>query len=278
MMIMSPEQKKGPIAWMAHNSVAANLLMFFLLIGGIITAFIIKQEIFPEFDVDVIQIAVPYPGTSPEEVEEGIVLSIEEAIRDIEGIKRIQSFATEGFANIFVHLLADTNSNKALTDIKNAIDGLRNLPEEAERPSVSLLMHRVDVISVVLFGDLTEKELNDMAELVRQELLQIDEISTVAIVGTPPQEISIEIPQRTLRKYGITLESVAGKIRNASVDFAAGGVKTAGGEILLRVQERREIGKEFNSIPIISQPDGSEILLGDIATIIDGFADTDEAA
>ncbi|MFC1850309.1 efflux RND transporter permease subunit [candidate division CSSED10-310 bacterium] len=275
---MNEAKISGPIAWMARNSVAANLLMLFLVIGGIMTAFIIKQEIFPQFDVDIIMVAVPYPGTSPEEVEEGIILAVEEAIRDLEGIKRIQSLASEGMANIFIRLLSNADRTKVLSDVKNSIDSIRSFPEGAERPSISLLEHKIDVISIVLYGALDEHNLHDLAEQIREDLLQLPEISAVTLTGARSQEISIEIPQESLRMYNLTLEDVARKIRSASVDYSAGGVKAGGGEILLRVKERREVGKEFGDVPIVSSPDGTAVRLADIATVVDGFADTDEAA
>lgn len=275
---MLETQSRGAIAWMAKNSVAANLLMLFLLIGGLLTTFTIKQEIFPEFDVDIINITVPYPGTNPEEVENGVILAIEEAVRDIDGVKRISSLANEGVGNVFVYLLSNADRNKVLQDVKNAVDSLHNLPEEAETPLISLLEHQINVLSIIFYGDQDIHVLNNLGEKVRTELLQTPQINTVSLSGIPSQEISVEISQDMLRNYNLTLEDVARKIKATSLDFSAGGVKSKGGELLLRVKERRNKGRDFANIPIITTPDGTEILLRDIASIKDTFADTDDAA
>lgn len=262
---------------MAKNPVAANILMAFLLIGGLLTTLTIRQEVFPAFDIERITISVAYPGTSPKEVEEGIILSLEESVRDIEGVKRMTSTASEGVGSVVVELVSGTEKSKALADIKNAVDGLR-LPEEAERPNVSLAVPRMEVISIVIYGDLDEYALKALADKARDDLLQRPEITAVEVSGLPSLEISIEIPRDILRKYNLTLNQVAAKIRATAMDVSAGGVKSESGEILLRVQERRDRGTEFRDIPVVTNPDGSVVRLGEIATIKDGFADTDQQA
>ena len=272
---MSDLTKSGAISWMARNPVAANLIMLFLIIGGVMTARIIKQEVFPVFDVDTIVVSVPYPGASPEEVERGIIVAIEEAVRDIEGVKRVSSSSAENSGSIVIELLTSANDYKVLQDVKSAIDRITTLPEDAERPIVNLIEVKSPVITIVLYGDIDDLYLRDLAENVRDELLQKPEISTVELKGVKPFEISIEIPQDTLRRYGLTLNDVARIVRAASLDYSGGGVKAKGGEILLRVKERRDFGEEYGNIPIVSRPDGTIVTLGEMATIIDAFADTD---
>jgi len=275
---MSAEtEKKGPLSWMAKNPVAANILMAFLLIGGILTTLTIRQEVFPAFDIDTVIISVAYPGTSPKEVEEGIILSLEESVRDIEGVKRITSTASEGVGAVTVELVSGTEKSRALADIKNAVDGLR-LPEEAERPNVSLITPRMEVISIVIYGDIDEYALLSLAEKARDDLLQKPGITSVEVSGLPSLQISIEIPRDTLRKYNLTLSQVAAKIRASARDISAGGIKAESGEILLRVQERRDKGMELQDIPVVTNPNGGSVRLGEIASITDGFADTDEQA
>lgn len=275
---MNEQTDKGSISWMARNPVAANLLMLLLMIGGLRAAFHIQQEVFPRFEIDVIMITVPYPGASPEEVERGIVVAVEEAVQDLDGIKHITSTASEGKAIIVLELMSSIKSGKALQDVKNAVDRVTTLPDDTERPLVSLMIRKRAVITLVLFGNQNMRVLRNLAEKVRDDLLRKPMITSVELTGSPPLEISIEISQDTLRKYNLTLDEVAARIRTAAMDYSAGGVKATRGEILLRLKERRDYGMEFKDIPIVSAPDGSEVKLGDIATIIDGFADTDEAA
>jgi len=273
---LNPE--RGAIAWMARNSVAANLLMLLLIVGGILIGLSIQQEVFPEFDLDFVQVLVPYPGASPAEVEQGILLSIEDGVRGLDGVKRVTSNAFEGNGVVMIELLIGTNANKAQQDIQNAVDRITSFPQEAERPIVSLLTRRREVISLMVYGDHDQRVLHRVAEQVRDELWQDPRIVLVERSGVPPLEISIEVPQATLRAYNLTLEEIANQVGRGAVELPAGGVKTQSGEVLLRTAERRDFGKDFADIPILSRADGTEILLGDIARIIDGFEDTDEAA
>jgi multidrug efflux pump subunit AcrB len=269
---------RGAIAWMARNSVAANLLMMLLIVGGIVIGLNIQQEVFPEFDLDFVQVLVPYPGASPAEVEQGILLAIEDGVRGLDGVKRVTSNAFEGNGVVTVELLIGTNANKAQQDIQNAVDRITSFPQEAERPIVSLLTRRREVISLMVYGDHDQRVLHRVAEQVRDELLQDPKIVLVERSGVPPLEISIEVPMATLRAYNLTLEEIANQVGRGAVELPAGGVKTRTGEVLLRTAERRDYGKDFADIPILSRADGTQILLGDIARIIDGFEDTDEAA
>jgi multidrug efflux pump subunit AcrB len=263
---------------MARNGVAANLLMVALIIGGLMTALRIKQEVFPEATLDIVTATVPYPGASPAEVEQGICLAIEDEVRGLDGIKRVGSLAMEGYGTVYVELLLGTEPNKALQDIKNAVDRITTFPENAERPTVSLAAARLQAISLIIYGDQTERTLRGIAEKVRDELILDPGITLVELSGIRPLEISIEVPQDTLREYGLTLEGIAGEVRRAAIELPGGGVKTAGGEVLLRTAERRDYGREFADIPVMSLPDGTTLRVGDVATIIDGFEDTDEAA
>ena len=269
---------KGPIAWMARNTVAANLAMLVLLIGGVVAALNIKQEVFPEFELDIITVAVPYPGASPAEVEQGITLAIEEAIRGVDGVKEITSSSAEGGAGVTIELLLGADKAKVLNDIKSAIDRITSFPKEAERPTVSLLSNRREVINLVIYGDLNEHTRHRLADKIRNDLLADPRITQADLSGVRPLEIAIEIPLATLRTYNLTLPAVADIIRRHAVELPAGAVKTSGGEILLRTAERRDAGKEFHNIPIISLPDGTEITLGSIAKITDGFIDDDQSA
>jgi len=273
-MIKTP-RSGGPVAWMAGHPVAANLLMAALLIGGIMSALRVRQEVFPEFSLDIIGISVPYPGASPEEVERGIISVVEDAVRGIDGVKRITSTASEGRGSVSVELQLNAAADRVLQNVKNAVDRITTLPEDVERPTVSLLENRNLVVNIAVAGDFSEKVLRETAERIRDELAIREGITLVQLGAAKPLEIAIEIPEASLRAHNLTLEGVAGEIRRAAIDLPAGSLKTDAGEILFRTTERREFGREFADIPVISRPDGSTLKLGEIAIITDGFADID---
>ena len=266
-----------PISWMANNSVAANLLMAIFLIGGVLMAPQIKQEVFPEVSLDVVTVNVPYPGASPEEVEQGVVLAVEEAVREVEGIDEVRSSSSEGVGSVQAELLTATNSQRALNDIKSAVDRITSFPEDAEDPEISLASNRRQVVTIVIHGETDRHTLKRLAESARDELLLNENISVVSVGGLPPPEISIEVPQENLRRYGLTLPQVAQRVSQASVELPAGSVKTEGGEILIRTTERRKTGEAFRDVAVISQPDGTRVTLEDIARIKDTFQETDRA-
>jgi len=271
-------EKRGPLAWMAGNTVAANLLMVVLLVGGLIWTMQIKQEVFPDFDLDFVNITVSYPGASPEEIEQGIILVVEEAVSGLEGISEIVSSAREGSGSVQVEMLEGYNIEKLARDIQSEVDRITSFPEEAEDPQVEIASHRRRAISLVLYGDQDERILREKVEELRDTLLQDPEITQVELSGIRDLEISIEVSQDKLRAYNLTLDDIATKVRQSAVELPGGGIKTAGGEILVRMTERRDYGEQFARIPIISSSDGTRVLLEDIATVIDGFEDTDTYA
>ena len=275
---IAPDIKPGPIAWMAGNSVASNLLMLVLLIGGIIWGNMIKQEVFPEFELDIVTVSVAYPGASPEEVEQGIILVIEEAVQGIEGIKEVSSYANEGYGNVVVEAMTGVNLQKLADDIQKEVDRISSFPEDAEDPTINIAIRRREVISLILYGDQDEHVLRELAENARDSLLQNKNITQVELDEAKNFEISIEISQETLRSLNITLDDIARRIKSASVELPGGGIKTSSGEVLVRMKERRNYGHEFGQIPIITQKDGTQVLLEDIALITDGFEDIDDYA
>lgn len=267
---------QGPIAWMVQHPVAANLLMVVFLVGGFFALQTVQQEVFPDVTEDIVLVRVAYPGASPEEVEQGIILAIEEAVRGIDGIYQVRSRAYEGMAVVEVEILEGQNLQKLAQDVQNEIDRIVTFPLDAEEPQVSIMSRKLEVLSIVLYGDAPYTALHHLGELAREQFLQDVDITQVEISGLPPLEISIEIDQNTLRRYGLTLSEVASRLSRFSVEIPAGGIKTSSGEILVRAKERRDYGKEFGRIPIINLPDGNHILLEDIAQIRDEFAETDQ--
>ncbi len=264
----------GIIAWFTRNGVAANLLMLLIVLLGInAVKNRIPLEVFPAITRDVVNIEVIYPGAPPEEVESGVIVKIEQAIANLPGIEKIFSNANEGSADIRVEVSDGENPREILNDISGRIDGIRNLPVEAERPLLSIQKSRREVISVVVSGQLDERQLRNIGGQVRDELLDEPGISQVELTGLRPFEISIEIDEDTLQKFNLTLEQVANAIRQSSRDVPAGSIKTRGGDILLRSLGQAYTGKDYRKIVIITQADGTRITLGDIATVHDGFAE-----
>jgi len=271
-------EQRGPIAWMAENHVAANLLMLVLLVGGLLFALNVKQEVFPRVDLDIITIEVPFPGATPREVEEGVVLAIEESVRDLEEIKELRSTAVENRGVVVAELFAGTNINAALNDIKAAVDRITTFPGDAEEPFISAASTRQEVVSLILHGELDTSTLKNLAEQARDELLEFPEITLVQLAAIPPPEISIELREIDLRRYGLTLPEVARRIDQNSQQLGAGAIKTQGGQVLVRVDERRETGEALRELVILAEPGGSVVRLGDIANIKDDFQETDRQA
>jgi multidrug efflux pump subunit AcrB len=266
----------APIRWMARNGVAANLLMMVFMVGGLIMAYAIKQEVFPEVSLDIINITVSYPGAGPEEIEEGVLLKIEEAVSGISGIKEIRSVASEGSGTVSAEVLQGQNVDQVMQDARAEVDRITTFPEDAERPVITKVINRSEVVSVVVYGEMPERSLREYAEAIRDDLLAMQEITQVELNGVRPYEISIEVAEGNLRRYGLTLDRIAGRVRQASIDLPAGSIKAEGGEVLIRTKERRYRGEEYALITVLERPDGTEVRLGDIANIRDDFRETDE--
>ena len=268
----------GPIAWMTRNRVTPNLLMVVFLVGGLFVALRIKQEVFPEFDLDMVTVRVAYPGSSPEEVEQGIILAIEEVLRGLDGVKEITARAAEGVGMVTVELEENAEDQRVYQDIKQEIDRIITFPEDAEEPDVSLVIRRREVLQLQIYGNASEWVLRELTEQVRDRLLQDPKITQVDLRGARKYEIAIEIDQDDLRRYNLTLDQVAQRVRQTSVEIPGGSLETLGGDILLRVSERRDWASEFRTIPLITTPGGSVLLLGDIAQVRDTFEEEDRLA
>ena len=266
---------KGVIAWFADNGVAANLIMILIIVGGVVTLLGIKQEVFPEFSADVISVRVLYPGAAPEEVEEGVVVRVEEAIQDLEGIDRISSTAAENMGTVLVELIQGTNTQKMLNDVKARVDAIDTFPVETEQPVIEEAMIRRQVLEIAVSGDADERALKVLGERIREDLVALPGVTQAELAAVRPYEISIEVSEEALRQYGLTFEQVARAIRQSSLDLPGGKIKTAGGEILLRTKAQAYRGREFEELPLRSLADGTRLAVGDVATVVDGFADTE---
>ena len=267
---------KGLIGWFAKNHVAANLLMMCIAVLGLYGAFNTKKEMFPEANFDQIRVQVAYNGGSPEEVERGVVVKIEEAIETIKGIRRVDSVAGEGMGSVNIEIESDYELADVMDEIKLAIDSISTFPGETERPIISKFTWRNQALAIqVSGGDLDEASLKELADRLRDEMLARPGISYVEVRGARPFEISIEVSEDTMRQYGLTLDQVSQIIRRWSIDLPGGTIKADSGNIRLRATGQAYTGEEFANILILTEANGTRVRLGDIATIRDGFAETE---
>lgn len=270
---MTAEHPRGAIAWFAHNPVAANLLMLVIIVVGLGAAFTIQRAMFPTVDIEMIFITAPYPGAAPEEVEQGVVLKIEEAINDLDGIKRVESDAYESYARIMIEPNEGIDLGKLLDEIQNRINAIQHFPEGAEEPIVRQPELLFPTLTLQLSGNLNERAMKSLADEMRRELLSLPEVSAAVVVGARDYEISVEISEQLLREYHLTLGDVADIIAASSLDIPSGSVQTRHGDIMLRTMGQAYVQQDFEDIVLRTWPDGTRLLLGDIATIDDGFVD-----
>ncbi len=265
----------GLINWFTRNGVAANLLMVTIIMAGVFSlAYKIPLEVFPDFDIDRITVSMPYRGATPSEVEEGVVIRIEEAIQDLEGIEEIISTSSEGVASVMIEVDSGYDPRELLDDIKNRIDAISTFPDETERPIINVAQRSSRVINVVVSGNLSERELRRLGDQVRDEIANLPGITQVALKAVRPYEISIEVSEYTLRRHGLSFDQVTRAVRNSSIDLPAGAIKTRGGEILLRTKGQAYVQEDFEKIILLTREDGTRLTLGEIATVRDGFEET----
>jgi multidrug efflux pump subunit AcrB len=270
---MQTPAKKGIIAWFAYNPVASNLLMLIIMVVGLGSAFTIQRAMFPAIEIEFIFVNVAYPGAAPEEVEQGVVLKIEEAINDIEGIKRVESDSFESGARMIIEPLEGYNLAKLMADIQNRVDAIQHFPREAEKPIISQPELLFPALTLQLSGNIDERSLKALADDIRRELLTYPAISAATVVGARDYEIAIEISEQLLREYHLNLGDVANIISASSLDLPSGSVRTENGEIMLRTTGQAYVQQDFEDIVLKTWPDGTRLLLGDIATVDDGFVD-----
>ncbi len=272
---MSGDTHKGIIAWFARNGVAANLLMVGIMVMGLISAVQIKKEFFPEFSLNQVTIRVPYRGAAPREAEEGVCIKIEEAVQDIEGVKKITSRAYEGGGRVDVEIENGYDVLDMLDKIKLRVDAISTFPAETEKPIIYDQTTKNEVMWVQVYGDVDERTMKEYGKLVRDEITALPEVTQAEMDGVRDYEISIEVSESTLRQYGLTFDQVVRAVRKSSLDLPAGSIKTVGGEILLRTKGQAYVGQEFEQLVLLTREDGTRLLLGDIARVVDGFEDTD---
>lgn len=270
------EQQRGLIAWFVENPVAANLLMWLIIVSGLLSVNTIRKEILPKQTKDTLSISVSYPGASPIEVEEGITLKLEEALKNISGLKKIEAKSSYGKSSVSLDLDENFDGDKIVSQVKIAVDSIKSFPNQAEKPVINQSLVSNLTIQLQLHGkNLNEKNAKLLANSIKEDLLAQTDAKKVSIWGKKPFEISIEIDEEKLRKYQLTIEDVASKVRLESINLPSGGIESHRGLIILRVEGQSYQQKDFENLTLLTAPDGSLIRLGDIATINDGFVDYD---
>ncbi|MDO6635679.1 efflux RND transporter permease subunit [Pseudoalteromonas carrageenovora] len=263
--------EKGLIAWFARNPVAANLIMIFILIGGLLTALTIRKQAFPQFESNWVSIEAVYPGAAPQEVEEGITIKIEENLEGTEGIKRLITYSNRGYSQAWVEIEEKYDLQEALDEIKAQVDSINTFPAGMERPVIQREKFQQEVMILALYGEMSYYQLKELGNDIKDELLALPGVNLVDFYSGLDYEIGIEISPDKLREFGLTFRDVSSAVQNFSTNMSAGQIRSDTGYISMRVEKQAYRGGEFAKLPLITLADGAQINLGDVATINDGF-------
>ncbi len=261
------------IGFLVRYPIWANVIMISVLGFGLISFAGMSYSFFPELETDIITIQVIYPGASPQEIEEGVVLKIEENLDGLEGVERVTSVSRENNATVSVEITFGSDIDKMLNDVKNAVDQINSFPQGIEKPVIFEQKFRSRAISVVIYGETDLFNLKVVAENLREELLASTEISQVSLAGLPKLEFSIEVPESNLRQYELTFEEIASAVRSANINISGGKIETEGEEILIRAYGRNYFAEDLENIIVRSNTAGTTIFLRDIASIRERWED-----
>lgn len=270
---------KSLVHWAVTNTPAVNVIVIATLVTGFFSFLNLRREVFPEFELEIVLVSVPYPGASPSDAEKGVCQPVEEAVRALDGIKRLVSIAREGGGFVIIELNSNVRDvQKVVNEVRSRVNRITNFPDLAEEPQVEQITFREPAIRVAVIGKESnnpdaERNLRDVAERVREELLELDSVSQANILGAKLFQIDVEVPEETLRKYGLTLSSVAQILRRENIEMPGGQLKADGQEILLRGKNRREVGEQIAQLPVITQPNGVVLKITDIGVVKDHFED-----
>jgi len=265
----------GLIAWFAKNHVAANLLMLFIIVAGLISIATIRKQTTPDFELNTIQVRVEYLGAAPQEVEEGVVIKVEEAIQDVKGIVKINGRAREGMGTVTAEVSSSADINEVLSEVKTRVDAISTFPGLTEKPVIYKQEIPIHVVFVAIHGALDDFSRKDISQEVREDLMRLPAVSNVQLLGDRAYEISIEVSENVLRQYGLTMSEISQAVRNSSVDLPGGTIKSDSGDILLRTEGQVYTGREYGALVLRTFADGTRLTLGDIAIIKDGFVEED---
>ncbi|MDJ0878096.1 MAG: efflux RND transporter permease subunit [Halieaceae bacterium] len=263
------------IAWFVRNPIAANLLMVLIIVGGFTGVPALEKQFFPEIELNMVSVSMPYLGAGPGEVEEQICVRIEEAVHDLNGVKEIRSTAREGMGTVLVEAERGYDMQRLTAEVKTRVDAITTFPAEAERPIITELAHRRHMVSVTVAGDIGEENLKALAETLRDDLAAQPYVSVVEVISPRPYEVSVEVSEYTLRRYGLRFDDVVRAIQTSSLNLPAGTIKAETGDIRLQTRGQAYERADFENIVLVSKRDGTRVLLGDVATVIDGFEDMD---
>ena len=263
----------GPIGYMVRNGVAANLLMLFLLVAGLLSAGRLVQEGTSVLAFEAVEVLVAYPGATPEEVEESIVLRIEQQVAALDGVNEVTAIAAEGLASVIVSLRTGVDIDRAVDDVEAAVGRIRSFPAQAERPEIRRMSNRQSLIRLVLHGDVSERALKELAYRTEDEIAALPLVSYVETSGVRPYEVSIEAPLRRLQAFDITFEELTAAVRAGSLDLSAGRIETRDREVRVRTEGRRYTQQDFEEIVVRGWEDGALVRLRDVARVRDGFRD-----
>ncbi len=266
---------KGIIAWFTHNSIAANLLMVLIIVGGITTIPTINKEFFPERKINLISISMVYPGAGPFEVEQQICRRIEDAIDGVNGIKEVRSTAYESYGETTVEIKLDSDSLSVFNEVKSRVDAITTFPNSAENLVIREIQWSSQIMSIGLAGAIGEANLKELGEQIREELLTLPHVPKVNLNRPRAYEIGIEISEEALRRYGLRFAEVAAAIRGQSIDLPAGKLLSTHGDVHIQARGQAYTANQFGNIVLLSDTDGTIVRLRDVATIIDGFEELD---
>ena len=269
------ERPTGIIAWFARNPVAANLLMLSIFALGIFSYSTINKKMFPEFNPNMISITVPHLGAAPEEVEKSVILKVEEALENIEGIKRMTSFSNEGIGRVQLELQSGYSMSEKLDEVQQQVDSITTFPSQTEKPMVKKVEFQGNVMWVSVYGQMDRKSRQNLAQEVRDEIMALPEVNIAELVGNRAYEISIEVSEFKLKKYGLTFDEISRAVKNSSIDLPGGTIKTDGGDILLRTKGQAYTGEEYGSLVLRTNANGTRLVLSDVANIVDGFVESE---
>ncbi|SBR46609.1 efflux RND transporter permease subunit [Halomonas sp. HL-93] len=267
--------RRGPLAWMVDHGVAPNLLMILFIVGGLMASLAIKKEIFPEFETEVVQVTINYPGATPEDIEQSLLLPVEATISDVEGIDELTASASEGSANLSATLVDGIDVMRAYQDIQQSVNAITTLPSAADPPRFTLAGRTRSVLSLQVYGQTDLGTLHDVAENVRAELQATDGLSRAELSGNRDREIQVLLDDEAIERYGLDHQALASIIGEEALDLASGQLTTDEGEWLIRYQGRRNSADAFAELPVLTSTQGAPIKLGDIANVREGFAETD---
>ena len=268
----------GLISWWVRNAVAANLLMVFIIVSGLIAWTTIEKEVQPIVKLPLIQVSLTWPGASPKEIEQQVVQRVEAAVKNIDNLRRYNSDSREGFGSVRLEAQPRVDLTQFKEDVRDALDGITSFPRDLEPPRIRTIEWKETIHYLTIRGDIGERALGRLAEELRDELISLSHVSDVDIGGTREEEVTIEVSEEALQRYQLSFGELATAIRASSINLSSGELRTATGNIQLRAENLADSQTDFEAIIVRELPSGAQLRLGDVARVIDGFEDFEVSA